>query len=185
VEVLPLVQFLLSHLGGITQGRAAKPDCGCRVDRNTVDSFEVRRDTMHQAYRVATVVGLTLIGIPLTSFAHSPYGKALKGHYELQAVTCYACHQKGKDEQTGKPLGKEHLNNLGEALHELLKEHNFTEQFEAAKKGSADERKKLTATAEDEFLKAYGKLANEPVDSDRTWADLITSGEHEGVRLKK
>jgi hypothetical protein len=116
--------------------------------------------------------------------AHIPYAMALRKHYELRLVTCYACHVQGKDEVTGKPLGKEHLNELGQSLDKLLKEKKITAQIEAAKNEDAAARKRVNNLATEEFLKAWKLVENETNSGQRTWREQIQAGEHEGIRLK-
>lgn len=123
---------------------------------------------------------------PSATYGHTPYGKALKEQYDLRTVSCYACHVKGKDEETGKPLGKEHLNDFGTALHAVLKDKNFTEKIEAAKELPREERSKVDDEAEAEFLKAMEQIGSKSAaDSEKTWMQLIQGGELEGIRLRE
>ncbi len=140
---------------------------------------------MRQLLVFALLVAMVALGITTTARGHSPYGKALKENYELKAVTCYACHLRGKDEKTGKPLGKEHLNEFGQALNDVLKDKKIKERIESAKEQSAEERQKMNDVAAEEFLKAFGTIKSQANSSGKTWMELIQSGEHEGIRLQK
>jgi hypothetical protein len=113
---------------------------------------------MNPSLRLVAVATCTTISFASAACAHSPYGKALKEHYGLRSVTCYACHVRGKDPETGKPLGKEHLNEFGEVLHSVLKDKQITEQIEAAKKQGPKERKKINDLAAEEFLNAFTEV---------------------------
>ena len=124
---------------------------------------------------LAAVVG------PAAAWGHSPYGKVMKERYELRSVSCYACHVKGKDEKTGKPLGKEHLNQFGEVLHTALKDKKITERLEAAKKLSRDERTKLNEVVAAEFLEGLKKIEGQAGPGGKTWLELLKSGELEGI----
>ena len=139
---------------------------------------------MKPSLRLVAVATCTALSLASASYAHSPYGKALKEHYGLRSVTCYACHVRGKDPETGKPLGKEHLNEFGEVLHGVLKEKQITQQIEAAKKEGPKERKQVNELATEEFLKAFATVKTSASASERTWEELITSGEQEGIKLK-
>jgi hypothetical protein len=132
---------------------------------------------------IVTIAATT--GLASAVNAHTPYGMALRKHFNLRSVTCYACHMKGNDQETGKPLGKEHLNELGKSLDELLREKQITAQMEAAKTGTAADRKRVNQLATDEFLKAWKQLENETNSNQRTWREQIEAGEHEGIRLKE
>ncbi len=137
--------------------------------------------------RYATLFWLVgLLVCPLASsaaLAHSPYGRALKERHELRSVSCYACHVKGKNEDTGKPLGKEHLNEFGEVLRVVLEDKNFTQRLEAAKELSREERDKVNQEAAVEFLKALEQIENKAATGGKTWTRLIKSGDLEGIRI--
>lgn len=131
------------------------------------------------------ILGLAGVTGPAAAFAHTPYVKALKERHELRSVSCFACHAKGKDEETGRPLGKEHLNALGESLHAMLKDKKITERIEAAKQLSIAERKAVNEEAAAEFLKAMEQIESKPSADGKTWLQLIQTGELEGIRLKE
>ena len=114
---------------------------------------------------------------------HTPYAKAMKARYELRSVSCYACHVKGKDEATGKPLGKEHLNKFGIALHAVLKDKGITAKLAAAKELEREQRDKVNEAAAAEFLSALKQIENKPNDDDKSWRQLIESGQLEGIKL--
>ncbi|MCA9245491.1 MAG: hypothetical protein KDA42_00220 [Planctomycetales bacterium] len=121
---------------------------------------------------------------PAVATAHAPLSKAMKERYELRSASCYTCHVKGKDEKTGKPLGKEHLNPFGEALHAVLKDKNLTQKLQDAKEADDESEDKVKEEVVAEFLKAIETVENEKSANGNTWLSLIKSGELDGIKLK-
>ena len=133
---------------------------------------------------VAGAALFVMMVAPTIALGHSPYAKALKTHYELRSVSCYACHAKGKDKKTGKSLGKEHLNSFGKAQAALLKDKKVKQRLEDVKKSSREEREKVNEAVAAEFLKVMAKIEKQPAADKKTWLELLKSGKLEGIRLK-
>lgn len=107
--------------------------------------------------------------------AYTAFKKPLQQRYGYRSVSCFTCHEKGKDEN-GKPLGKEFLNELGKEMKKLFVESNFAERLDEAEKADAE-------TSED------GKTSEDAVASEdgetNEDAEANEDGEKKGGATKK
>ncbi len=127
--------------------------------------------------------GLLVVGPGSAGFAQSELGKALKSHYDLKSVTCYACHARKsevpeEEHEAYRKNARAYFNEFGKSLKELLADKKLTEQLESVKRLPTEhpQRQAVTQQVEDEFLKALELVAQQKAASGETYGDLLEAG---------
>jgi hypothetical protein len=118
---------------------------------------------------------MTIILFTTVAKAERPFGSAMKKHYRLRSVSCYTCHVKGEEKEVVNPFGK--------TVGKLIDDKKFGEKIAIVKEASLKERLKVNEEVEKEFIAALKKLDKLKSPSGKTYAEAITAGEIEGIKL--
>lgn len=119
---------------------------------------------------------LTMVFAAFPAQAESRFGTAMKKHYRLRSVSCYTCHIKGEE--------KEVLNSFGKTVDKLVEGKQLSEEVAIAKDAESEARQKIYEEVEKEFIAALKKLDKMKLPNGKTYAEAITSGEIEGIKLR-
>jgi hypothetical protein len=120
---------------------------------------------------------MTIILFTPATKAERPFGNAMKKHYRLRSVSCYTCHVKGEEKEVINPFGK--------TIGKLIEGKKFSETLAAAKGADLKERLKVNEGVEKEFIVVLKKLDKLKSPSGKTYAEAITAGEIEGIKLNE
>lgn len=111
-----------------------------------------------------------------TAIAQTLFKKALQDKYEFKSVSCNTCHVQGEK--------KDKRNEFGQLFADELKEKNVTQRINDAKDSEDDAVKdKVYDEVTKEFLAALKKIEAKKIDNGKTYAELLKTGEVEGVKL--
>ena len=105
-------------------------------------------------------------------------GTFFKKKYTLRSISCNTCHVKDEEKDVLNPFGKK--------IAHVLEGKNISDRLEAAKElEEEEERDEAEDQVAEVVFEALKKLDAMKAPSGKTYAEAITAGEVEGIKLRE
>jgi hypothetical protein len=130
-----------------------------------------------KSFSLPVLFCMTIILFTPATKAERPFSNAMKKHYRVRSVSCYTCHVKGEEKEVVNPFGK--------TVGKLIEDKKFSERIALFKEADLKERLKVNEEIEKEFIAVLKKLDKLKSPSGKTYAEAITAGEIEGIKLNE
>jgi hypothetical protein len=134
---------------------------------------------LNRTLRTLVVGCLILSLVAPAASAQSVLGTVVKNKYKLKSVACEMCHIKteNKDEHP--------QNDFGKMLAKMVEGKDITKRLDAVENAEEAAKDKVKEEITKEFLEVLKKLDEMKAPSGKTYADVISAGEMEGLKTRK